>query len=177
MYVIVRPTEEEAWRAAESLIQDVDDAAVARAQARMAVSESEGQQRMAALRNGAANASRSREHLEIYPNLWAGVGLVRGGAGTALVGSPDQVADRIREYQAHGFDTVVLSGYPALEEAYWLAELVFPLLNVRSVEKKPGRPASAPRFLDAHSSPVASGGGAETLHAAPRPKIDPALTH
>jgi alkanesulfonate monooxygenase len=71
-----------------------------------------------------------RDKLEISPNLWAGVGLVRGGAGTALVGDPDTVAARIREYQDVGIDTFILSGYPHLEEAYRFAELVFPKLGL-----------------------------------------------
>ena len=50
------------------------------------------------------------DQLEVYPNLWAGIGLVRGGAGTALVGRYDQVADRIAEYHAAGFDEFILSG-------------------------------------------------------------------
>ncbi|MFZ3282072.1 MAG: LLM class flavin-dependent oxidoreductase [Pseudomonas sp.] len=69
-----------------------------------------------------------RDHLEIAPNLWAGVGLVRGGAGTALVGDPQQVAARIKEYADLGIESFIFSGYPHLEEAYRFAELVFPLL-------------------------------------------------
>ena len=86
--------------------------------------DSVGQQRMAQLHGG------RRDKLEISPNLWAGVGLVRGGAGTALVGDPETVAARIREYQDIGIDTFILSGYPHLEEAYRFAELVFPLLEL-----------------------------------------------
>ena len=86
--------------------------------------DSVGQQRMAQLHGG------RRDKLEISPNLWAGVGLVRGGAGTALVGNPEQVAARLREYAALGLDTFILSGYPHLEEAYRFAELVFPLLSL-----------------------------------------------
>jgi hypothetical protein len=62
------------------------------------------------------------EDLEIYPNLWAGVGLARGGAGTALVGSHEEVADRIKEYADLGIEEFILSGYPHLEEAYWFGE-------------------------------------------------------
>ncbi len=83
-----------------------------------------GQQRMAALHGG------RRSNLEISPNLWAGVGLVRGGAGTALVGDGPTVAARINEYAALGIDSFVLSGYPHLEEAYKVGELLFPHLDV-----------------------------------------------
>jgi alkanesulfonate monooxygenase len=81
--------------------------------------------------NGAAAPSgngrvRSRQALEISPNLWAGVGLVRHGAGTALVGDPDTVGARMQEYADLGIDTFILSGYPHLEEAYRVAELLFP---------------------------------------------------
>ena len=126
LHVIVRETDDRAWQAAEDLISHVSDETVARAQAVFARMDSEGQRRMAALH--AKGARRTRADLEISPNLWAGVGLVRGGAGTALVGDPQTVAARIKEYAQLGIDTFVLSGYPHLEEAYRFAELVFPLL-------------------------------------------------
>jgi len=125
LHVIVRETAEEAWREADKLIGHLDDATIATAQQAFAKFDSVGQQRMAALHGG------RRDKLQIYPNLWAGVGLVRGGAGTALVGNPEQVANLMKEYIALGIDRFILSGYPHLEECYRFAELVFPLLPLK----------------------------------------------
>ncbi|RQR66035.1 alkanesulfonate monooxygenase, FMNH(2)-dependent [Burkholderia sp. Bp9126] len=140
LHVIVRETEEEAWRDADRLISRLDDATIARAQQAFANMDSEGQRRMAALHGGKRGG---REALEVYPNLWAGVGLVRGGAGTALVGNPEQVAARMREYAELGIETFILSGYPHLEESYRFAELVFPLIKGRGAAKATG-PLSGP---------------------------------
>lgn len=129
LHVIVRETNKEAWAAADELIQYVDEEAIQKAQQAFNRSDSVGQRNMANLHSG------DRNNLEISPNLWAGVGLVRGGAGTALVGDPETVAARIREYQEIGIETFVLSGYPHLEESYRFAELVFPLLQYKT---KPG---------------------------------------
>jgi alkanesulfonate monooxygenase len=142
LHVIVRETEDAAWKAAEELIGRVDDETVIRAQAAFARMDSEGQRRMAALHAG--GAKRSRAELEIAPNLWAGVGLVRGGAGTALVGDPKTVAARIEQYAALGLDKFILSGYPHLEEAYRFAELVFPLLSRKAQTRLAGGSLSGP---------------------------------
>lgn len=124
LHVIVRETSDEAWRAANDLIKYVDEETIARSQTALARLDSEGQRRMVALHKG------DRNHLEISPNLWAGVGLVRGGAGTALVGDPETVAKRFLEYADAGIETFILSGYPHLEESYRVAELLFPLLPI-----------------------------------------------
>jgi alkanesulfonate monooxygenase len=124
LHAIVRETTVAAWDAAHELIRYLDDSAIAAAQAAFSRFDSEGQRRMSRLHQG------RRDALEVSPNLWAGVGLVRGGAGTALVGDPETVAERMREYAELGIDTFILSGYPHLEEAYRFAELVFPLLPV-----------------------------------------------
>jgi alkanesulfonate monooxygenase len=126
LHVIVRDTNEEAWAAADKLISRVDDETIAIAQKTYARMDSEGQRRMSALHGG------RRDKLEVSPNLWAGVGLVRGGAGTALVGDPETVAARMKEYMAAGIESFIVSGYPHLEEAYRFAELVFPLLPLAS---------------------------------------------
>jgi alkanesulfonate monooxygenase len=140
LHVIVRETEEEAWADAERLISRLDDETIARAQSAFGKMDSEGQRRMAALHGGKRG---TRKELEVYPNLWAGVGLVRGGAGTALVGNPEQVAARMKEYADLGIETFILSGYPHLEESYRFAELVFPLLPGRQAKSTNG-PLSGP---------------------------------
>ncbi len=122
-HVIARPTAAEAWSFADSLVESMDPEAIAAAQQDFKSTASVGQRRMAELSGG------DRERLLLHPNVWAGVGLVRGGVGTALVGSYEEVAERMLEYQALGFDEFILSGYPHLEEAYWFGEGVMPVLR------------------------------------------------
>jgi alkanesulfonate monooxygenase len=122
LHVIARDTPEEAWREADRLLAGMDPTAIRAAQDRYARMDSVGQARMASLHGGSADS------LEISPNLWAGVGLVREGAATALVGSYEQVAERLAEYRELGFSEAILSGWPHLEEAYRVGENVLPLL-------------------------------------------------
>ncbi|GGZ50561.1 alkanesulfonate monooxygenase [Streptomyces inusitatus] len=122
LHVIARDTADQAWAEAARLLDGFSAEAVTAVQAGLARSESEGQRRMLALHGG------SRDGLEIAPNLWAGIGLVRGGAGTALVGGHAEVAERIVEYHRLGVDEFIMSGHPHLEEAYWFGEGVLPRL-------------------------------------------------
>jgi alkanesulfonate monooxygenase len=131
LHTISRDTSAEAWAEAQKLLDAVSPEQVAKAQAQLAASESVGQQRMVALHGGRTDGGV--RGLEIHPNLWAGVGLVRGGAGTALVGSHDEVADLIEEYHSVGVSEFVLSGYPHLEEAYWFGDGVRPELARRGL--------------------------------------------
>jgi alkanesulfonate monooxygenase len=114
LHVIVRRTSAEAWRAADELISKVDEEAIEKAQKSFSRFDSVGQRRMSQLHGGRRD------------------NLVRGGAGTALVGSPDEVAERMKEYMALGIDRFILSGYPHLEECYRFAELVFPKLPLKA---------------------------------------------
>lgn len=131
--VVVRETSAEAWEAAYKIISRVDDATIERAQNQMKNADSEGQRRIQALHDG------DRSKLEIFPNLWGGIGLVRGGAGTAFVGSAQEVVELLHKYEEVGADHFVLSGYPHLEEAYHFAENVFPLINLEYDDPKKPR--------------------------------------
>ena len=125
LHTIARDTSEAAWAEADRLLANISADDIARVQEGLKRSESEGQRRMLELNRG------SKDGLEIHPNLWAGVGLVRGGAGTAMVGSYTEIADLIEQYAAVGIEEFVLSGYPHLEESYWFGEGVLPELTRR----------------------------------------------
>jgi alkanesulfonate monooxygenase len=134
VHLIVRETDDAAWQAAERLISRLSDATIAASTRRLAEeSDSIGQRRQFDLHGG------RRDKLEVSPNLWAGIGLVRHGVGTALVGSPRTVAERLAEYQSMGIGTIIASGYPHLEEAYRVAELLFPALGIGRRAAQPGR--------------------------------------
>ena len=135
LHVVVRESDDAAWRDAESLISHLSDQTVRTAQRTLARHDSVSQQRMLALQK-LSGIRRTREALEVSPNLWAGVGLVRGGAGTALVGSAETVAARMLEYRELGIETFMLSGYPHLEEAFRVAELLFARLPLTHGESE-----------------------------------------
>ncbi|MFG3403813.1 LLM class flavin-dependent oxidoreductase [Streptomyces sp. NPDC048142] len=127
-HVVARDTSEQAWAAAERLLTGIDPEHVARVQATLAGSQSTGQARQSGLHAAFRDSGRTSD-LEVWPNVWAGVGLLRGGAGTALVGSHREVADRITEYAGLGIEEFILSGFPHLEETYEVGEGVLPLLD------------------------------------------------
>ncbi len=143
LHVITRDTEEQAWKEAQRLLDGIPPGAIENARSQLNAMESVGQSRMLELNAGKHGSVRD---LEVYPNLWAGVGLVRGGAGTALIGSHEQVAERIAEYEGIGLDTFILSAYPNLEEAIRVGEDLLPLLA-----KNAAQPAEVARPLAAAS--------------------------
>jgi alkanesulfonate monooxygenase len=130
IHVIARDRPQDAWAAAERLLQLADPEEFSSAEHTLAVSESVGQRRQQELL-AAYRGSRDPKDLQVYPGLWAGIGLLRGGAGTAMVGSHAEVADLIEDYAAHGVQEFIMSGYPHLEEAYWVGEGVLPELRRR----------------------------------------------
>jgi alkanesulfonate monooxygenase len=147
LHTIARDTSADAWAEADRLLAGISEEQIATVQAGLKRSESVGQRRMLDLNAG------SKESLEIHPNLWAGVGLVRGGAGTAMVGSHSEIADLVEQYAAVGIEEFVLSGYPHLEESYWFGEGVLPELARRGLWTHP-----APATHSSASVPFGSGG-------------------
>lgn len=150
LHTIARDTSEEAWAEADRLLAGIDEEQIAKVQSGLRRSESEGQRRMLELNQG------SKDGLEIYPNLWAGVGLVRGGAGTAMVGSHTEIADLVEKYAEVGIEEFVLSGYPHLEESYRFGEGVLPELTRRGLWQHPAPTTAAASVPFGSSSKAAS---------------------
>ena len=135
IHVIARERAADAWAEADRLLQGMSPKVIEASRERFARMDSVGQSRMAALHASfAAGASARASDLVVAPNLWAGIGLVRDGAGTALVGSFDEVAERLDEYRQVGFEHFILSGWPHLEEAYTVGEGLLPLLGATADE-------------------------------------------
>ncbi len=153
LHTISRDRAEDAWKQADYLLDSVPPETIAQVQEKLRRSESEGQRRMLELHGG------SRDGLEVAPNLWAGVGLGRGGAGTALVGSHQEIAERIEEYASVGIEEFVMSGYPHLEELYWFGEGVLPVLERRGLwsPRRPDDEARAASGRDGSAVPFAVG--------------------
>jgi len=122
-HVIVRETEREARTATRNLLAAVDDATGAAIRARSLDSESSGVRRQAELLDAADDDGF------VEPNLWTGIGRARSGCGAAIVGDPQQVATKIRRYEALGISSFILSGYPHRDECERFAQLVLPLLR------------------------------------------------
>lgn len=117
MHVIVRDTEQAAWQVAEELIGEIDPEVEARMQAYFREADSVAQRRMSQLVKG---------NLRFGKYQWAGIGRVRKGAGTAVVGTPEQVEEVLRDYAEVGVTHFILSGYPHDEEALRFGETVLP---------------------------------------------------
>jgi alkanesulfonate monooxygenase len=125
-HIIARDTMEEAWKAADNILKYVTPESIAAHREKMARFDSVGQSRMMQL---SSNSFNGRDALEVYPNLWAGFSVVNKGLGTAIVGTPEIVAERLQQYVDLGADKFILSSYPHLEECYRVAETVLPLCS------------------------------------------------
>jgi alkanesulfonate monooxygenase len=120
-HIVLGDTEAAAWAETESLLDRV-------------APEVE-QQRSGAVRGTAMVGARAQaavaENYRPAPRLWNGISRVRVNCGTAIVGTPAQVAEELREYWKLGFDEFILSGWPHAEQARVVADEVIPLLRER----------------------------------------------
>ncbi|WP_339261883.1 LLM class flavin-dependent oxidoreductase [Solibacillus sp. FSL W7-1472] len=122
--VVLGETEEAAFENANKIISQVDPEVL---EAKHANTVS----------NGAVGVSRLHQlmleskdnNFVIAPNIWAGLTQVLSGNSIALVGTPQQVAERIVEFVDLGFDKVLLRGFPHLEVIEEIGEKVIPLVH------------------------------------------------
>lgn len=123
---ILGETEADAWAKAEAIRQRMSETTIQRQREYFRTIDSVGQRRLAGyVEQSAADGFR------LGPNLWAGLTQVLGGNSIALVGTPDQVADRVVEYVNLGFDYVLLRGFPHLEAITQLGCDVLPRVRAK----------------------------------------------
>ncbi|MFM0212321.1 LLM class flavin-dependent oxidoreductase [Paraburkholderia sediminicola] len=126
--ILARETEEQAWAELRQMFATVSDATQlggTRRTVGAGDSESVGAKRQFALHQG---NTQHFDDLIVGPNLWAGMSKIRGGPGCVIVGSHEQVAERLAEYVDIGVSTFILASNPHLEEAYRVGEEVLPLV-------------------------------------------------
>ncbi len=147
-HVIVRATEQEARAAARRLVSRLDAETGQRIRNQSLHPTSAGQMRQGELRELADDEGF------VEPQLWTGVGTARSGAGAAIVGDPDQVLGKLRDYAALGMEAFILSGYPHAAEGDLFARYVLPHLEHGPLRHAGPNPADPP---PASASPGAVG--------------------
>ena len=118
-HLVVRATERDAWDAAEELLSRTEDTVRTQRQAVFAGTPMVGQR---------AQAEATAGH-RLGPHLWNGISTVRVNCGTAIVGTPQQVADELLGYWRLGIDEFILSGFPHVEECRRVALDLLPLVS------------------------------------------------
>lgn len=127
--IVARATEEEAWREVRRGFENLDAQQLERYKQQQArIGDSVGGQRQSTFRPKTISDYRD---LIIEPNIWSGFNLLRGGQGQGIVGSYEQVAQRLDDLIALGADAFILASTSHLEEAYRVGEEVLPLVRGR----------------------------------------------
>ena len=126
VHVIVRETEDEAKEYANKLISHLNIDKGNEIRNRALDSKSYGVSLQSELRN------QSDNEYYIEDNLWTGIGLARSGCGSAIVGNPDQVYEKIKKYMDIGIRSFILSGYPNSSELDLFAKYVLPKIQTFS---------------------------------------------
>jgi alkanesulfonate monooxygenase len=118
-HLVVRDTEAEAWDAAEGLLSEADEEVKRQRQAAYEGTAMVGQRAQA----------RAAAGYRLGPHLWNGISTVRVNCGTAIVGTPQQVAQELLGYWRLGIDEFILSGFPHVEECRRVAADLLPILG------------------------------------------------
>lgn len=133
IHLIVRDTEKEAKDAAKRLLSRLDLERANDIKHRALDSNSAGVLRQDELRKSADS------DLFIEPMIWSGIGLARSGCGSAIVGTPEQVYEKIQRYIRMGIRAFIFSGYPLIEESKLFAEKVLPKIKTVNFAEAQGR--------------------------------------
>ncbi|MEM6915377.1 MAG: LLM class flavin-dependent oxidoreductase [Verrucomicrobiota bacterium] len=132
IHMIVRETEEEARAAAEKLISKLDAEKGQEIKHRAQDSQSAG-----VLRQDQLRAKADDDYIEDH--IWSGIGRARSGCGSAIVGNPDQVYEKLQRYIDKGMRAFIFSGYPHLDECELFAKHVLPRLETTKLNISQGR--------------------------------------
>jgi alkanesulfonate monooxygenase len=138
IHIIVRETEAEARAAARRLVSRLNDAIGQEIKHRAQDSRSAGVLRQDALRALADDDG----YLE--PLIWSGIGRARSGCGSAIVGDPGQVLEKMQRCIGMGMRAFILSGYPHLDECKLFARHVLPHLKQCRLAVEQGRVVENP---------------------------------
>lgn len=139
IHMVVRETEKEAREAANRLVSRLDDSFGEQIRNRAQDAKTLGVSLQAAARDRADDAGY------IEPLMWTGIGRARSGCGAALVGTPEQIIEKIERYKQMGIRAFIFSGYPHLDECQRFGEMVLPHLETISMPEAQGRiPNTAP---------------------------------
>lgn len=136
--IFARDTEEQAWAELKHLYNTVspeNPTLLRLLQGGVGDTESVGAKRQAAWRK---EGTQGFDDLTLEPNYWSGMSLLRGGPGGVIVGSYEQVAERLAEYVDAGVSSFILASNPHLEEAYRVGEEVLPLVDsaIKKVQRE-----------------------------------------
>jgi alkanesulfonate monooxygenase len=116
-HLVVRDDPDEAWEAARRLIADADPEVL--------------RQRQVVAIGGQSTAGADADSHRLGRHLWNGLSTVRVNCGSAIVGTPQQVAQELYAYWQLGVDEFILSGFPHVEECVRVRQTVLPCLQAR----------------------------------------------
>ncbi|WP_342629573.1 LLM class flavin-dependent oxidoreductase [Nguyenibacter vanlangensis] len=130
---ILADSEEEAWRKADHILETARALQERTGYARPAVIPNEGSRRLLAA---------AEQGVRLDKRLWTGLAALTGARGnsTALVGTPDQVAEALLDYYRIGISTFLIRGFDPLLDAYVYGRDLIP--RVRSLVAAEDRAAS-----------------------------------